>query len=343
MKRGILYHDWKKYDLALSDFDAAHDCGPNDEMAWILTWRADVKAILFPLQPERALEDHNRAIDASPNPDAWPLLHRAMTYRLYGRLADALADNDAGLRIAPEDPFQLAHRGITLREMGEYKRSLTDLYDSLSRTDEAASWWVREHIALTYEAQGDALRKTEPGGIRDMKCYLRAKRYAEKANRLGPGLGWLQDNLERVRSKSWPRCFISYSTADAPAAEQLFDDLVAAGVECWLAPKKLKPGELFPTEIAQRIHAAQKVILILSERSIASNWVAQEMDLAFKQEEIRGELMIMPLAIDRTYLGCSIEWVVRLRERKHILNMENHRVGEYWIMYLDTLLNSLRP
>ena len=104
MKRGILYHDWKKDDLALSDFDAADDCGPNDEMAWILTWRADVKAILFPLQPERALEDHNRAIDASPNPDAWPLLHRAMTYRLYGRLADALATTMLGSELPRRTP-----------------------------------------------------------------------------------------------------------------------------------------------------------------------------------------------------------------------------------------------
>ena len=68
-------------------------------------------------------------------------------------------------------------------------------------------------------------------------------------------------------------CFISYSTKDQEFAERLHADLQAKGVRCWFAPHDIKAGMKIHEQIDQAIRVHEKLLLILSEHSMISEWV----------------------------------------------------------------------
>jgi hypothetical protein len=66
-------------------------------------------------------------------------------------------------------------------------------------------------------------------------------------------------------------CFISYSSEDVELAQRLHADLQSKGVRCWFAPKDLKIGERFRQRIDEVIRIYDRLLLILSEHSVASS------------------------------------------------------------------------
>ncbi|MGI9437288.1 MAG: toll/interleukin-1 receptor domain-containing protein [Geminicoccaceae bacterium] len=68
-------------------------------------------------------------------------------------------------------------------------------------------------------------------------------------------------------------CFISYSSKDQEFAERLYADLQEGGVRCWFAPHDLPIGSDVLDDIDQAIRTLDKIVLILSEGALASDWV----------------------------------------------------------------------
>ncbi len=81
-------------------------------------------------------------------------------------------------------------------------------------------------------------------------------------------------------------CFISYSTKDQAFTERLHADLQAKGVRCWFAPEDIKGGRKLHEQIPEAIRLYDKLLLVLSENSINSEWVKTEIYHA-RQDEIR--------------------------------------------------------
>ncbi len=82
-------------------------------------------------------------------------------------------------------------------------------------------------------------------------------------------------------------CFISYSSKDQEFADRLHADLQNAGARCWFAPHDLPIGAKTWDGIDQAIRTRDKVLLILSERAIVSDWVEDEVTKAFAEERRR--------------------------------------------------------
>ena len=68
-------------------------------------------------------------------------------------------------------------------------------------------------------------------------------------------------------------CFISYSSKDEDFASRLHADLQSKGVRCWYAPEDMKIGAKILDTIDEAIRLRDKVLLVLSAPSIASEWV----------------------------------------------------------------------
>jgi hypothetical protein len=79
-------------------------------------------------------------------------------------------------------------------------------------------------------------------------------------------------------------CFISYSTKDQAFAERLHADLQAKGVRCWFAPEDISGGKKLYEQIDQAIRLHDKLLLVLSEHSIGSQWVMTEIRRTRKAE-----------------------------------------------------------
>ncbi|MGO9273652.1 MAG: toll/interleukin-1 receptor domain-containing protein [Terriglobia bacterium] len=67
-------------------------------------------------------------------------------------------------------------------------------------------------------------------------------------------------------------CFISYSSEDDDFARRLHADLQQSNVRCF-SPEVLKIGEKFRARIDEGIRVYDKLMVILTEHSIASPWV----------------------------------------------------------------------
>ena len=92
-------------------------------------------------------------------------------------------------------------------------------------------------------------------------------------------------------------CFISYSTRDQEFAEQLYTDLQNNGVRCWFSPHHVQGGKKLHEQIDQAIRAHDKLLLILSEASMESEWVKAQIAEARKRETREKRRMLHPIRL----------------------------------------------
>jgi hypothetical protein len=92
-------------------------------------------------------------------------------------------------------------------------------------------------------------------------------------------------------------CFISYSTKDQAFADRLYADLQAKGVRCWFAPYDIKGGRKIHEQIDEAIRVHDKLLLILSAHSMASDWVGTEIANAREREAREKKQMLFPITI----------------------------------------------
>jgi len=101
----------------------------------------------------------------------------------------------------------------------------------------------------------------------------------------------------QVRPIEWYSCFISYSTRDQAFADRVFADLQRENVRCWFAPHFLKGGKKLLEQIDEAIRQHDKLLLILSDASIESDWVKAEITRARRREEREGRRVLFPVRL----------------------------------------------
>jgi hypothetical protein len=92
-------------------------------------------------------------------------------------------------------------------------------------------------------------------------------------------------------------CFISYSTKDQAFAERLHADLQNKGVRCWFAPHDVQGGKKLHEQIDEAIRLHDKLLLILSPDSMASEWVKTEIAKARKREVRDKRRVLFPIRL----------------------------------------------
>jgi len=83
--------------------------------------------------------------------------------------------------------------------------------------------------------------------------------------------------------------FISYSTKDKDFCKRLYLKLHDANIRVWFAPEDIKGGEKLYDQIERAIQLHDKLLIVLSENSLQSEWVMTEIRKAREVErEWRG-------------------------------------------------------
>jgi len=116
------------------------------------------------------------------------------------------------------------------------------------------------------------------------------------------GAGLSDDFIEYIPAlmtapSAFYSCFISYSFSDQEFAEKLYVDLQSAGVHCWFAAHDMRGGDKVFEQIRHAIHLHNRLLLILSETSMASEWVKSEIALARNREAIEGRRVLFPVRL----------------------------------------------
>ncbi len=95
----------------------------------------------------------------------------------------------------------------------------------------------------------------------------------------------------------WHSCFISYSTKDQEFARRLHSRLRQANMRVWFAPEDIKGGEKLHEQLFRAIQIHDKLLLVLSPRSIQSNWVMTEIRKAREVEKREKRRKLFPIRL----------------------------------------------
>lgn len=137
-------------------------------------------------------------------------------------------------------------------------------------------------------------------------------------------------------------CFISYSTKDSVFVKKLNDDLQNAGVRCWYAPHDLKIGDRTLDAVYSAIRKQEKLLLVLSENSIASEWVRDEAEKGFAEERDRGCNVLFPIRLDDTVMTTDTAWADKIKVGRNIGDFLRWRSKAGYKEGLAQLLHDLR-
>jgi hypothetical protein len=113
-------------------------------------------------------------------------------------------------------------------------------------------------------------------------------------------------------------CFISYSAHD--------DAFVGARIR---------------EELETAIHTQDKLLLVLSQNSIASQWVEYEVEAAIARENREKRDILFPITIDDEVFTTKKAWAATLRRQRHIGDFRNSRTTESYVTGLRRLLSDL--
>jgi hypothetical protein len=137
-------------------------------------------------------------------------------------------------------------------------------------------------------------------------------------------------------------CFISYASRDQAFAERLYADLQNKGVRCWFAPEDMKIGDRLRPRIDETIRVYDKLLLVLSKTSVASQWVEQEVETALAREHQQGTTILFPVRIDNTVMTLETGWPALIRHTRNIGDFRRWKTHDVYQQAFDRLLWDLK-
>jgi hypothetical protein len=137
-------------------------------------------------------------------------------------------------------------------------------------------------------------------------------------------------------------CFISYSSQDEAFAQRLHADLQQKGVRCWFAPEDMKIGDRIRSVIDQSIRVHDKLLIILSENSLNSEWVESEVEKAFEEERQRKQTVLFPVRLDEAVMETEESWAAEIRRTRHIGDFSRWRDHDAYQQAFERLLRDLK-
>jgi hypothetical protein len=137
-------------------------------------------------------------------------------------------------------------------------------------------------------------------------------------------------------------CFISYSSKDDAFAERLYADLQTKGVRCWFAPEDMKIGDKFRQRIDEAIHVRERLLLILSENSISSEWVEKEVETAFEKEQRQKRTVLFPVRLGDAVMECPTGWSADIRRSRHIGDFRRWKDHDAYQQAFNRVLRDLK-
>jgi hypothetical protein len=102
---------------------------------------------------------------------------------------------------------------------------------------------------------------------------------------------------ERFKGYFLSGIFISYSHQDSEFVVKIHERLEREGASVWLDRHDLVAGPL-QKQVFQGIRLNDVVLLVLSESSLKSDWVENELDLARSKEKEQNRAVLCPVALD---------------------------------------------
>jgi len=108
-----------------------------------------------------------------------------------------------------------------------------------------------------------------------------------------------------------------------------------------LMRKKIQTS-LIRDRIDQSIRIQDMLLLILSEHSINSEWVEDEVEAAYEQERQRGKTVLFPIRLDSAVIDTDKAWAAKLRRSRHIGDFTQWKDHDAYQKAFDRLIRDLK-
>jgi uncharacterized protein YjbI with pentapeptide repeats len=136
--------------------------------------------------------------------------------------------------------------------------------------------------------------------------------------------------------------FLRYSSKDQTFAERLHADLQTRGVRCWFAPQEMPVGGRILDAVSEAIRLREKLLLVLSERALASDWVGSDVTQSLCMEQASEERFLLPIRLDDAVLESEESWARLLRDQGRIGDFTGWRDQDTYSSALERLLRELK-
>lgn len=100
-----------------------------------------------------------------------------------------------------------------------------------------------------------------------------------------------------VEAVEFYSCFISYSHKDEEFVQRLYSRMGAANLRVWFAPKDIKGGQKIHEQVFSAIELYDKLLIVLSENSLQSEWVMTELRKARRIEIEEKRRKLFPILL----------------------------------------------
>ena len=92
----------------------------------------------------------------------------------------------------------------------------------------------------------------------------------------------------------------------------------------------------------EAIRLRDKVLLVLSEASISSDWVEDEVTKAFAEERRRAMTVLFPIRLDDAVFATGEAWALKLRDNRNIGDFRRWKEHDAYKQSLDRVLRDLK-
>ncbi|HWS86015.1 MAG TPA: toll/interleukin-1 receptor domain-containing protein [Pyrinomonadaceae bacterium] len=145
-----------------------------------------------------------------------------------------------------------------------------------------------------------------------------------------------------MRAIEFYSCFISYSSKDDEFARRLYADLHKEGVRCWFAPEDMKIGVPLRVGIDEAVRLHDKLLLVLSKHSVASQWVEKEVETAFEKEKKQKKRVLFPIRLDDAVMRKKTGWAADIKKSRHIGDFREWKNHDSYRKAFERLMRDLK-
>jgi hypothetical protein len=117
----------------------------------------------------------------------------------------------------------------------------------------------------------------------------------------------------------------------------------ARGVRVWFAPHDMRIGARIRTTIDESIRVYDKLLLVLSEHSVSSHWVEQEVETALRKERRPGVVTVLfPVRLDNSVFEIGEGWPALVKDTRHVGDFTDWKSHDSYRKAFDRLLRDLK-
>ena len=137
-------------------------------------------------------------------------------------------------------------------------------------------------------------------------------------------------------------CFISSSQRDSTFVSRLYADLQRQGIRCWSIFHDLNNEHDDIKHIKETIQLHDTWLLVLSEYTLISEWVKEEIYLTMTLEKQQQRTILFPLCLHQDFLDLTPNSITSLLQNRQTRNFIGWQDATTYQQAFTALLQDLR-